>query len=219
MRHALLVFYSCAAVVGLGWAVAQDAPQTEAPGTPPAVQKSDAGPGPALAESPRPDDRRALRGLSGQFAAAYNSGDAPGLAALFAEDAELVAADGSVIEGREAIADRFAATFDDDPGATITIEPESVRFLGDDSALVRGTATLKLADGSTTETTPYSVVYVKQDGHWLHAVVRDEPGGEPTHHERLAELEWMVGEWINESDDAVVSTTCRWADDGSATST
>ena len=35
-----------------------------------------------------------------------------------------------------------------------------------------------------------------------------------TPHERLKELEWMVGDWINESQDAVVLTTCKWADGG-----
>ena len=58
------------------------------------------------------------------------------------------------------------------------------------------------------------MVYVKQDGRWLQAAVRDELLGGPTPHERLGELEWMIGEWVNESQAAVVHTTCRWSEDG-----
>jgi len=96
----------------------------------------------------------------------------------------------------------------------ISITPESVRFLGTDSALEKGTATLTPPDGESPETLHYSVVYAKRNGKWLHALVRDDPRPEPTRRERLAELDWMVGEWVNESEDAVVSTSGRWTDDG-----
>ena len=33
------------------------------------------------------------------------------------------------------------------------------------------------------------------------------------HHERLKELEWLVGEWLDESSDSIVHATCRWSDD------
>lgn len=148
------------------------------------------------------------------FTASYNAGDAAALAALFTEDAEIVGDDGSVIQGREAIQERFATTFADEPGGVISIKPESIRFLGVDSAIEKGTATLKPKDGTAPETIHYSVVYTKRDGKWLHALVRDEPLPEPMARERLLELEWMVGDWVNESDDAVVSTTCRRTSDG-----
>src|SRR5947208_1665272 len=68
--------------------------------------------------------------------------------------------------------------------------------------------------GGVPEVTRFSVVYVKHDGHWLQSAVRDEVSLDLTPHARLKELEWLVGEWINESQDAVVHTTCKWADNG-----
>ena len=62
--------------------------------------------------------------------------------------------------------------------------------------------------------TRYTVVYIKNDGQWLQSAVRDEVAHDLTPHDRLKELEWLVGEWINESQDAIVQTTCKWADDG-----
>ncbi len=62
--------------------------------------------------------------------------------------------------------------------------------------------------------TRFTVVYVKHDGQWLQSAVRDEYSHDLSPHDRLKELEWLVGEWINESQDAVVHTTCKWADNG-----
>jgi hypothetical protein len=58
---------------------------------------------------------------------------------------------------------------------------------------------------------------VKRDGQWKIAAVRDhadpnEGAASPRAH--LEELAWMVGEWVDEGDDAVVHTTCAWSDDG-----
>jgi hypothetical protein len=58
------------------------------------------------------------------------------------------------------------------------------------------------------------VIYARQGGRWLHARIRDEPEEDVPAHERLRELEWLLGEWVNESDDEVVYTTCKWSGDG-----
>jgi hypothetical protein len=74
------------------------------------------------------------------------------------------------------------------------------------------------ADGSdAADFIPYTAVFVKQNGKWLHAVVRDyvladaadaAPAAEG---ERLKELEWMVGEWVEEAGESKSLSTCRWA--------
>ena len=33
-------------------------------------------------------------------------------------------------------------------------------------------------------------------------------------HDRLKDLEWMVGEWIDEAPDSVARFNCRWSEDG-----
>ena len=58
------------------------------------------------------------------------------------------------------------------------------------------------------------MIYARQGGRWLHARIRDEPPDEVSPHEQLLELEWMLGEWVNESDDGMVQTHCKWSDDG-----
>ena len=64
------------------------------------------------------------------------------------------------------------------------------------------------------EITRFVTVYVKPGGEWRQGTGRDEFAHDLTPHDRLKELEWLVGDWVNESKDAVVFTTCAWAKDG-----
>jgi uncharacterized protein (TIGR02246 family) len=161
------------------------------------------------------DDAKAIAALVASFTKAFNVGNAADAAATFAEDALVVDEEGARTEGRAAIRDQLASSFADDPGSTIAIEEDSLRFLGPDTALEEGRTTITPAGaGEAPETTRFTVIYVKRDGRWLQSAVRDEVSHDVTPHDRLKELEWMVGEWINESQDAVVHTTCKWADNG-----
>ena len=108
----------------------------------------------------------------------------------------------------------LAASFADNPGSTIAIQTTALRFLGPDTALEEGRTTITPAGAGPPEISRFTVVYVKHDGQWLQSAVRDEHAHDLTPHDRLKELEWLVGDWINESQDAVVSTTCKWADGG-----
>lgn len=167
------------------------------------------------AAAARKQDADAIAALVASFAKAFNSGDAAAAAATFAEDALVVDEQGERTEGRAAVRDRLAAAFADSPGGKIVIRVDSLRFLGPDTALEEGRTTITpAAAGEAPEVTRFTVVYVKRDGRWLQSAVRDEVAHELTPHDRLKELEWLVGEWVNESQDAVVHTTCRWADNG-----
>ncbi len=163
--------------------------------------------------APRADDEAAIRGSDEAFLKAFNAGDAKALAATFTEDAEMIDEDGQIVEGRDAIAAQFAAAFEASPGARITLKTQSLKFLGPDTALVRGRAEV-FASGKESEPEPsrYTVVFVKRGGKWLQASVRDEHDPEVPPAERLKALEWLVGEWVSESNEAVVHTTCGWSE-------
>ena len=77
------------------------------------------------------------------------------------------------------------------------------RFLSPTTAIEVGRTIITPAgDAGVPETTRFTVVYVKVDGQWLQSAVRDEVSHDLTPHDRLKEPEWMVGQWINESQDA-----------------
>lgn len=197
-----VAFWTLMATAGLGLARAQEEDSKPQP-SPVAGKEEDAG---------------AIRAVSDAFTKAYNAKDAQALGALFTEGAEIEEEDGAVTRGREAIVERFEQLFAEDQGGTLEVAVEEIHFLGPGAAIEHGTATITPGDGAAPEPTRYSVVYVQHEGHWLHARIRDEAAAEAAAeagpHEHLTELEWMLGEWINESDDELVLTTCRWSDDG-----
>jgi uncharacterized protein (TIGR02246 family) len=174
--------------------------------------------------SDRPADEAALRAVVAEFVRAFNAGDAATLAGLFTEAAEVVTVSGQRIEGRAAIEKQFGTAFAENPGQTIEVKTEAVRFLGPEVAVEDGTATT--TGGQATgdvkpapEITRYTAAYVKREGKWLHDSIRDfaasrEPRAEQSVHEQLKVLEALIGEWIDESDEGEVHTTCRWADNG-----
>ena len=169
----------------------------------------------AAATEARQDDQKAIGALVESFTRAFDAGDAAAIAATFTAGALVVDEEGERTLGRAAIRDQFATSFKNTPGSRIAIQVDSLRFLGTETALEEGRATITPGNGpGALEISRFTAIYVKEDGHWLQAAVRDEPVASLSVHDRLRELEWLVGEWVNESQEAVVFTTCRWADNG-----
>ncbi|MHC5544849.1 YybH family protein, partial [Singulisphaera rosea] len=67
-------------------------------------------------------------------------------------------------------------------------------------------------DGMPPSSGHFTAIEVKVDDRWLVASLRELPDAQISPHEHLKELEWMVGDWIEESEDAVVSSSVSWAD-------
>ena len=190
----------------LGLVAAQDRPAREPAPAPPGGQ--------AAVSPERESDVRAITDLLASFVKAYNAKDAKALGELFTPEAEIEDEDGEITRGRDAIVAHFSGTFEENGSDTLTVDTDSLRFLGTDVAIEEGVASLSTDAETPPRTNRYSVIYARQGGRWLHARIRDEPEEDVSAHDRLRELEWMLGEWVNESDDEVVFTTCKWSDDG-----
>jgi uncharacterized protein (TIGR02246 family) len=187
--------------------MAQDQPAKKPSAAPTAA-------GQATAPAQREADVRAISDLLASFVKAYNAKDAKALADLFTPDAEVEGDAGEITKGRDFIAARFAGAFREKDSGTLTVDSDSLRFLGSDVAVEEGTALLSTGADTPPRSNRYSVIYARQGGRWLHARIRDEPEVDIPAHDRLVELEWMLGDWVNESDDAVVNTHCAWSKDG-----
>ena len=191
----------------LGLVVAQDRPARE----PVPVPKGDLQ---AAASQERESDVRAITELLASFVKAYNEKNATALGALFTADAEIEDDDGEITRGRDAIVSRFSGMFKENGDDRLAVDTDSLRFLGTDIAIEDGTAALSTGAATSPLTNRYSVVYARQGGRWLHARIRDEQPDEDSPHEQLQQLSWMLGEWVDESDDGIVKTHCKWSDDG-----
>lgn len=205
------------AAVGLGQcllllAVASSPSRGSDPG-PTQLAQVDAGRTTGGERKPAPSsDEAAIRALDAEFVAEYNRGDSKSLAARFSEDAEIVEADGTRYQGQPLIEERLAETFAAAKGVKLTLEIQSVRFLSPDVAQEEGRSVVTPPQGAPLARL-YTVIYVKRGGRWLMSSVREEPDPTVRPHDRLKDLEWMIGEWVDEDSDSFVRFACRWSDD------
>jgi uncharacterized protein (TIGR02246 family) len=215
----LALLIMAGAVTGLSWwgglrlARAQVSTKTKSqskPQPPPAAQ-----PKASAAAATKPstaDEEKAIRAVDEEFVREYNKGDSKALAARFTEDAEAVEVDGTRYEGRDLIEKRFAEMFEASPGVKISLEIGAIRFLSADVAKEEGHTVVTPWKG-VPDSSFYTVLYVKRDGRWLISSVREEPDPVVRPHERLKELEWMIGDWVDEGSDSEVRVNCRWSED------
>lgn len=156
----------------------------------------------------------AIRKTVEQFVVAYNARDAKAVANLFLSEAQIVGDDDHTTQGRANIEALFAGVFEESPQTMIEVTIESIRFIGSSLAVETGSTKTTSAPGETPERGRYTVLHVLKDGKWSMGLVRDMPV-EPSHRDHLQALAWLVGDWIDESRDGVVKTSCRWSDNQS----
>lgn len=160
-------------------------------------------------------DREGIVSITQVYVAAYNKGDAATAANCLTANAEYVDESGEVIQGRKTIHDILAQLFEEDPGRQLELNIESIRFVDSGVAIVDGQSTLEDSEGTVVSYHRYSVIHVKVDDQWLMASVRDRaPKDRREHRLHLEQLSWLLGDWIDESPDAVVVFSCVPSDDG-----
>src|SRR5262249_62063539 len=107
-------------------------------------------------------------------------------------------AEGDRYRGRELIERRFAETFAASPGVKIAIEIGPIRFLSPNVAKEEG-HTIIIPAKEARLIRPYTVLFVKRGGRWLISSVREESDPLISPHDRLRDLEWMVGDWVDQA--------------------
>ena len=197
--------------------VTKEAPKPLAEKPPVAAPVLPAKPAADAATSPNSSqskDLAAIHETADTFTKAYNAGDAKVIAELFTADAEYVDGSGTVFHGKQAIQAEYEAYFKASPGDQIVIHIRNVRVVAPGVLVEDGTALNIPADKGATTKSEYVVVHVKQDGKWLIASARDEEAEPLSVHEQLKQLEWLVGEWLDEEDGVSVDTIWKWSEDG-----
>jgi uncharacterized protein (TIGR02246 family) len=145
----------------------------------------------------------------------FNAHDPAGIAGLFTPSGELIDENGGVHAGRDAIRDAFATFFEAFPNARLLMEVEDVRRIDDDLAIEEGVRLVLVDEGETAAQVRFVAVRTKEGDTWPIASYRefaDDPP--PTAREMVEQLEWMVGEWIDESPEGRTQISYRWSDDG-----
>jgi uncharacterized protein (TIGR02246 family) len=158
-------------------------------------------------------DDEALLNMAVEFDKAYNARDAKSLAEMFSPDAQMIDADGTTVQGREDILKAFEDIFANEPEGLIETEVTDLRYLGPAVAIETGRTVLIPAPDQPAVVNEYTAVHMKsKEGKWLMTMARDTPTEVNDQTENLIPLSFLIGDWVDESADAVVKTTYDWSD-------
>lgn len=154
----------------------------------PAAAPAPGRPLPAVAEE------QAIRAAAQAYIAALKRGDGPALAEMWTADGDIVDGQGNVLKGRETLAQtKLPAAGEPQPefrfGAT------QVRMVGDGVALEDGSVEVIPPGSKQVNRGRFSAVWVKRDGAWRLASLREWQLDDSNGPELLQSLDWMVGDW------------------------
>ena len=158
-------------------------------------------------------ERDEIRKVTDAYIAALNRGDLKAILAFWAPDADYVDESGKMTRGRDAIVALFKKSLAELKGAKFKGRLHSLKSLHRDVVLEDGSVEIISADGTHTSNR-YALAWVKSGGQWLISSARDLPAEvNPLPclaYGQLKGLEWLVGQWANQTDRIDAQVSCRW---------
>lgn len=151
-----------------------------------------------------------FKSLMSNYMDAFNQRNADKLASLWAENAVYVdLTSRESMQGRDAIRDYFKEQFENTEEETlkITITESTVKEPG--KATIKGAA--EVTSEGETEKSIFVADLTKENDSWLlQKVLEVDIQPFPSHYEELKDLEWLVGKWSGENDNAKITSNVTW---------
>jgi uncharacterized protein (TIGR02246 family) len=165
---------------------------------------------------PGPDEVEVHKALEA-FVAAFNENDAVKASAMFATTAEFIDDESNRLEGSKQIGEVLAKFFTNNKGAKLQITPAGTRTVAPGVVIEDGESVVTVPDKETQSVRKFTFVFARIDGAWKIASMREYPE-EPevvATEDRLKELEFLIGDWVDEGGDSLVATSIKWSADKS----
>lgn len=152
---------------------------------------------PAAGRADLAADTKAIQDAGQAYKAALERGDGKALAALWTPDGDIIDADGNVVKGRDTVSVLEPAAAGEAKGRRpeIAIRETKIRFVDPDVAIEDGMVEVVPPGRSAPLHGRFSATWVRHEGSWKLAALREARGDEAAGGESLAELAWMVGDW------------------------
>ncbi len=145
------------------------------------------------------------------YIAAFNAKDVAELVSHWSPQGVYISrTTGERVIGHEALTVEFTAIFAGENVPKLAGATESIELISPNVALERGVATVTRGEDDVVQSN-YSVVYVRSGTAWLIDRVTDEEiVVQYSNFQHLKDLEWLVGEWVDEGDGISIEVDCRW---------
>jgi uncharacterized protein (TIGR02246 family) len=164
----------------------------------------------SASQTSRAADEKTIRESAQALAAAFEKGDAAAFAKFWTPEGEYCDEGSEPVRGRAALVKSYTDFFAKRTGATASAKTESVRFLGQDTALEEGTFTVQ-SPGMPAKSNRYSSLYVRENGRWLIGMMK-EWNDETTSRASLQDLAWLIGNWEADGAAGKVQSNYKWAE-------
>ena len=149
-----------------------------------------------------------------RFAEACSAGDAAAVGGLFTDTAELVDETGRQFLGPDQVAGILGELFAAFPQSKFQVEVQSARPVAPGTVVLDAVKLVTTAGGLESRLRLVAVA-VDTDAGWKLGSLREYTDPEiVTASAQLKPLEWLVGDWIDESTQGDVQVSCRWSEDG-----
>jgi uncharacterized protein (TIGR02246 family) len=159
---------------------------------------------------PPKGDEAAIRATAADFVKAFNAGNPKAVANLWTSDGTVGNDEASLIKGRKAIEEEYAALFKQHPTARMQVAIKSIEFPTPTTAIEDGVAQLLTKDNAPPSASRYTAVHVLENGHWFMASVRESSIPVASNFDQLQGLGWLAGNWELKADGTEVASRIRW---------
>ena len=159
----------------------------------------------------RQQDEQAIRHAAQEYLAALESGDAKALSAAWTADGDFVDELGRSYPARELI-EHEAKLERKGPRPATKVVANTIRFLTPDVAIEDGRT--EVTHSAAQEATPlngrFTAIWVRQEGKWRLASLREARLEIVPDAGDLADLDWLVGDWTATGRDAAIDISAHW---------
>ena len=158
-------------------------------------------------------DETAIRKFVESYVVAYNSGDASAAASHWSRNGSYRTQTGEYAKGPDKIRAALEKFFAENKGIQVKAALFDVQVQSADRAIVKGFAVFS-RPGEESDEVLFTATNVKEKGTWKLLKVEEEETSVPLDTiAKLGELEWLIGDWVDQDESGSVETTFRWTKD------
>jgi uncharacterized protein (TIGR02246 family) len=155
----------------------------------------------------------AIRKAVESYVEAYNRGDASAVASHWSRQGSYRTPAGETAKGPEKIRPTLEKFFSENKGVQVKASVFEVQLPSADRAMAKGFAVFQRS-GEDIDEVLFTATYVKEGGVWKLVSVEEEETSVPLGTiAQLGQLEWLIGDWVDQDEEATVETTFSWSKD------
>lgn len=148
------------------------------------------------------------------YVEAYNQGDASAVASHWSRQGSYLTQTGEHAKGPDKIRPAMEKFFSENKGIQVKVAVFDVQLQSTGRSTAKGFAVFKRPGEEEIAEVLFTATHVKEGGSWKLLKVEEEESAVPLDTiAKLGELEWLIGDWVDQDESGSVETTFRWSKD------